>query len=272
MGTDGELKEFLAKWRSELRRDSPKRLLWEGSAAFKELNSKNLNGSSIKRRPQSDTPVGRAISRARLEEHDPAGERIAEKAIGDICAELCDYRKSIADFRRRAVYFKKTEERLEQYKKQFAQWAENDDFSRATRNHFRKIANKIAIGRKQLADGQWQWPRTGLIDYYAQSSRTISGRPQQKRSLDTRFVQRLSAHFESALPKLTRRTIARLIVLFLYCANLAEEDKSVHGKYYLRLRHDKRPISVHLVLKKLHKLHQAASRGQSKDWLGPSEV
>jgi hypothetical protein len=78
---------------------------------------------------------------------------------------------------------------------------------------------------------------------------------RQERELDSQFQVRLGAILSTYLPQLSEngarrpslRTIARLIVLFLVCADLADENEG-----QVKLKHNQRRVTVAGVYQQLH--------------------
>lgn len=106
---------------------------------------------------------------------------------------------------------------------------------------------------------RWRFPVAfgGLPLHYKKEISTgdrppeVHSIPLQERELDSRFQIRLGTTFRVFLRKedgISLRTVARLVVLFLYVAGLAEEDGNG-----VKLRHSGLSVSVSTVVQKLRR-------------------
>lgn len=241
MGTATELQDFLRGWRYRLRADAGGWDLWEGNVAFKELKHTG------------------ALRRVRVEEQGKGGggsgenHFIAQHAIAEICAELADYKAKLGKVRSAEEEFKGLREWLEQQEQRFEKRAAKHQLAPRLRQAIKHVAKEIRGVQRLVIHQHEQAGRSPAgvgVDYYADSVPRIQRPPKREIDLDGRFQERLAVILRSYLRKedgTTLRTIARLVVLFLICAELAEKHDGE-----LRL-HNKRKVSVSLVAKRLRR-------------------
>lgn len=239
-----ERQAFLNRWRFKLRPESPNRDLWEGSAAVDELARLNL------------------LARVRVEEQDADGSGedhyIASHAIEEICAELADYRDKVGQVRKLIEQSKDVSDWLMSLEKKVQQRI-NKEKGQANKEKLISIQKAIhgtvrLIAREQ--DNVWLQPTSVGIEHQSLTTPRIKQPLFQERELDGRFQVRLGAILRSYLQQdqfsskkgLSLRTIARLVVLVLICADLVFERK---GELFLR--HNNTKVSVESVIKKLRR-------------------
>jgi hypothetical protein len=235
MDTSGELRIFLEKWRAAFNKF--RWAYWEGPAAHLELQRTGL------------------LSRVLCQEKSDYGScfehPIAEHAIEAFCAELHSYRDRVGKIR-------DTTEVENEYAQMLASFVQKIH-ARAKRcrsrfpGHSKRLARFVKVlenEQERLRHDQerrWRLPRSIAIE------KLLTRRaPVQERELDGWLQTRLGIHFRTSLPVesgVSLRTIARLVVLFLVCAEMAV----VQAGTTVMLLHSNKPVSVGGILSKLRK-------------------
>ena len=240
-----ELRGFLKKWRTALReRSTADRLYWEGQKAVADLKKTNY------------------LRRMRLEERNPGGipgggldHFIASRHVPRICEQLAVYKKHMRTIRSDIDSMQIRLEVLAEIRRRIDREA---TFSKHTdpdlSNDLRKISLRIggAIFRTK-ARFEKRWIDTVPFFIRYRGHKTMF----QARQIDSWFQVRLGLILRTDMPKNpapkfkdergpSLRTIARLVVLFLVCADLAE----VEGNCVV-LTHNGRRVTVDGVLQQL---------------------
>jgi hypothetical protein len=233
MNTHG-LHAFLRKWRSALGKTSVKAQFWEGPRAYSELMSLEL------------------LDRVRLEEQDTSGPSnlkhfIAQHALPIFAAEFRKYKQNLGRIRDRREREKYLGDWLGQQSREFQKKAER------VRPHFPEVskdllryAHEFEGQRRVLKRGDprvWHSPLLLRANYRAV--------PLQERELDSGFQIRLALSFRKFMQKesgLSLRTVARLVVLLLVYADLAEPQVG-----NIKLHHNRRLVSVDTVIQHLRR-------------------
>jgi hypothetical protein len=240
------LEGFLPQWRHALRnRETSERTFWEGSYAYADLKKTGC------------------LDRVRLEEKaDQDGSfegglaaPIPSHAVPKICVALKTYKRDL----------KRVRDLINTEK-------DREDWLYKQADVFRKRAERVAGGDPSLARNLTSIARR--IDEARRGARSrlarrwelnlgfilpIKGhdKVQQARQIDSQFQVRLGAILRTFMPRdpvpsekemrgPSLRTIARLIILFLVCSELAE----VKGGE-VRLLHNNRKVTVNGVLQQL---------------------
>jgi hypothetical protein len=235
MDTSGELSKFLEKWRAAFK--TFRTAYWEGREAHRELERAGL------------------LPRVLCEEKSNYGSGlehpIAEHAIEAFCGELHFYRDRVGKIR-------ETIDRENDYSEELGKYARNLR-ARAERcksrspEHSKRLARLAANleteERRLLYEKEqrWRYPRSVAIE------ELLTRRaPVQERELDGWLQNRLGIHVRTSLPiesGVSLRTIARLVVLFLVCADVAVvQDDTV-----VKLVHSGEEVSVSSVLRMLRR-------------------
>jgi len=240
--------EFLKKWRWALRtRRGPANRYWEGQRALFDLKRTNY------------------LDRVRLEEEgDPEGafgDGLAHfapsHALPKIFSVLSAYRGNITRVRSLVEFQKNHEEWLTQEANRIRKKANLIiTLHPVPARRLKRIAKKVDEARREIhmeVRQHWRKPSLGVVlPFKGHKSLT------QERELDSWFQVRLGTILRTFMPKdplpaesdargPSLRTIARLVVLFLVCADLADvvEDE-------IRLKHGRnRRLSVEGVLQQL---------------------
>jgi hypothetical protein len=254
------LDDFLRKWRAALRDGvNDKASYWEGQQAYLDL----------KRSEQ--------LARVRLEEKsddargafDDLKHPIAAAALWRICGALTSYKRDMKGVRDLVDFQKDQEDWLQRQAKAFRK--------RSARMTDRLVARELRHFAKTFDHTRREIRRRARLedrphDTYLAFVHPIRGhdKPQQRRQLDSQFQVRLGAILRTFVPKGDKklrgpslRTIARLVVLFLVCADLAAEDLAAEKDMKvkpIKLVHNSRSITVEGVLQQL--------RGAGIDGLG----
>jgi hypothetical protein len=242
-----EFDKFMGKWRNALREYQSDRSFWEGKKAYLELKRTEY------------------LERVRLEEPgDPGGafgsgpnHFIPQHALPQICAVLDLYRQNIKQVRELIELQKGRAEWLSQKASAFMKKAthvvNNDpELARAITHLAQKIdeisqGTRYALKERLRPDLKIGHPFEGYKKIW------------QERQLDTWFQVQLGAILRDFMRKdpipndktargPSSRTIARLIVLFLVCADLADSKQDV-----VRLKHNGHRITVEGVLQHLRR-------------------
>lgn len=242
-----EFEKFMRKWRQALRERQADRLFWEGQKAYRELKRTEY------------------LERVRLEELGDAGGAfgsgiehfIPQHALPQICRVIDLYRENIDQVRR-----------LIELQKDQAGWLSQKAL--AFRKKALLVVNsdpELALDLNRLA-GKIDEIRRGTRSSLKQQlrPRLDIGHPfegydkiWQERQLDTWFQVQLGAILRDFMRKNpipndkeargpSSRTIARLIVLFLVCADFAARDSDE-----VWLKHNGHRITVEAVLQHLRR-------------------
>jgi hypothetical protein len=182
--------------------------------------------------------------------------RFARIAVREICAELTAYRRGINQVRRmidfqedqkewlrkKAIAFSKREQRV----------ARDDPLLADDLRDLAKRISRINHALRFRLEKRWSLPSLSF-------AHPIEGHTklQQERQLDSQFQARLGAIFRGFMPKHpisndedadgpSLRTIARLVVLFLVCTDLATVKEDI-----VKLNHNGRRITVEGVRQQL---------------------
>jgi hypothetical protein len=202
------------------------------------------------------------LERVRLEEQTDGGKgafdglkhRIAVAALHRICGALGAYRRNMKGLRN-LIEFQKDEEawlkrQATAFRKRSAKVGHRDP---TLAGHLKHLAKRIDHTRHEIRR-RVQLEDRPLHTYLA-FVHPIKGhdKPKQERQLDSQFQVRLGAILRTFLPKGDKRfrgpslrTIARLIVLFLVCADLAAEKEGE-----VKLIHNNHTVTVEGVLQQL---------------------
>lgn len=254
MNTPSALHRFLTRWRLALRdRETADRSYWEGAAAVSELQKRGY--AARVRVEVTDKPGG-----------DPLKQFIAEHAISEICVELHEYTKNLKRVREHTELRKDDEKWLLKNATRFRTKAERIAFrSPYVAKDLKRLANRIEGLRSLVQFEEKRHWRVPLIERSQFEDIKVKSIPVQSRELDTLFLVRLGAILRRYFPKesppvrgervhreITLRTIARLIVLFLVCAEIAEAKDG-----QVMLVHNKERVSVQRVVQKLRRARLA---------------
>jgi hypothetical protein len=237
-------KAFLRKWRDALRELNPLSELdwWEGKQACAELKS---TGYLRRVRLEEKSEPGSARGSA-LEHFIPSHD------VPHICTELRIYREYLGQIRQRVERDKDRKDWLVRqsvaFKKKADLWSRDSEL----REDLKRIRKNIELAKRGVKYRfEEEWTRSvGIAAPPYRGHKTIV----QARELDSWFQVRLAHIFRADLPKgrhkdergPSLRTIARLLVLFLVCAELADEKEGE-----VKLRHNQRKITVAGVLQQL---------------------
>jgi hypothetical protein len=185
----------------------------------------------------------------------------AQKAIGHVCAELKDYCEHLGKVRLALDIENPLKKQL---RKQSQAWKVR---AQSIKSESPKVASALVKLAKDFEgtirvidhyqEERWRYPMwaTGILGEGSSSVLT------QERELDGRFYERLASRMRIYLPLredsfkkgvpdtagISLRTIARLVVLFLVCAELADPTDNDDVK----LRHNDRIVSVKSVVQQL---------------------
>jgi hypothetical protein len=253
------LKQFLGKWRVALRENQTDRAYWEGQKAFEDLKStEHLDNVRI------TEPAGPGLYEG------GEADYIAVQAIPKMCGILQAYRENIKRVRFLVDRQKDQEDWLRQRAAAFrkkSKVASDPEFAR----ELIRIAKRIDQGRR----GTLSQLRIYLNEDRNWVPLKGYGRIRQERQLDSWFVVHLAGVFRFFMPlpgipiKGTQReegggpslrTIARLIVLFLVCADVAELREGVA----VYLKHNGKRVTVANVLQQLRRA-KVDTRAKQKD-------
>jgi hypothetical protein len=240
-----KLDEFLRKWKTALRnRETFERAYWEGQDAYSDLKRTGY------------------LERVCLEEKDDepgfgSGPEhfIAKHALPKICAELRVYRRDLNRVRALIGFQKDQYEWLDKHARALGQKAKlvasKDSAFADDLVQLAKRVDEVKRGIRFRLREHWRHPSLDFLNPYEGH-----GAPRQERQLDSRFQVRLGVVLRSFMRKYpvtagggsgpSLRTIARLIVLFLVCADLAEVKQG-----QVTLKHNNRRITVGGVLQQL---------------------
>jgi hypothetical protein len=233
----------LRKWRKALSSRGFREQYWEGPKAYSELERQEL------------------VERVRLEQFMSsrqlsAGELHcqAKYVMQVVCEELAFYKTNIHEVWDKIERYKDLEHWLSRHQELFRKKSEY------VRRDFPELAKFLSKKAKAFDDeireiqrkGREVWNQRLNIAGMPFGVAKIRPAPQQGRELDTRIQVRLGVIFKQYLgadeSKLSLRTVARLIVLFLVCAELADPDGNG-----IRLRHSAKHVCVDSVLLKLRR-------------------
>ena len=247
------LEKFLQRWRSALRnRETSERQFWEGRRAYSDLKKTGH------------------LEQVRLE----AGvEFIEQHVMPKICRALEAYRRNLSRVRSLRNSQKDLEEWLEQRARQFRKKSQ-----RINHREWALELDRVAQKIDEVKRGTGLDLQENLRDPLGFALPFKKPRvPLQERELDswfqvhlgvvlTTFMQGVPFESDSASPSL--RTIARLIVLFLVCADFAEIRE-----HQVRLKHNGRPVTVSSVFQQLEaakigkNIPEYAEEGDPDVWL-----
>ena len=231
------LEAFLEKWRAELRQPSR---FWEGIQACTDLRRTGF------------------LQRVRLEERGASSldsgleHFVPEHAIPKICKILHSYRRDLKKVRALINSQKFQEDWLAQKARAFRKKSKQVSDNELAHDlmHLAEKVDEVIVGTRLRLNDRWH-NQLGLVLPFKER-----GVPLQERQLDSRFQVHLAAIFRTFMQAdrldeppssgPTRRTIARLIVLFLVCADLAEIDED-----QVKLKHNNRRVTVGGVLQQL---------------------
>jgi hypothetical protein len=237
---------FLRTWRQALsNRETGKRRFWEGQKAYSDLKKAGyLERVRLEEQGDEDGAYGSGL-----------GHFIPEHALPKICRILNAYKRDLRRVRTLIDSQQDVEDFLDQEAHKFRKKSER----LSARGHkglaldLLDLAEKVDEGKRST--------RLRLRDHFRNQLGFVlpfkDHRILQERELDTRFQVQLGVILRTFMQgdpfaKCKRndgpplRTIARLTVLFLVCADLAyvKDDKA-------RLRHNDRPVTVEGVLQQL---------------------
>jgi hypothetical protein len=260
MGRSATAGDFLRRWRQALS-DAPTvkdpfwksgHAFWEGAAARAEL--KRLGELPFVKLEEHPDPDRADIFRS-----------LIEYTTGQICQELKFYRANFNQVRLSIERTKDASDFLEQLtKKVEKQMRLLERNSPQIAKQYSGIAAQMRKARGVLQYQQkqhWHGRRTGVFEDVREYEI-----PVQERELDTRFQLGLATILRLLLqPHLapirdkdgsvsrrkrhvSLRTIARLVVLFFVCADLAEASPGE-----ITLRHNQENVSVESVIRKLRR-------------------
>jgi hypothetical protein len=231
------LETFLPSWRQALRnRETVERAFWEGRPAYADLERTGY------------------LVRVRLEEEDEGGI-CPTRQLPKICSAINAYKRDMNQVRGLIDRQKIHTEWLGKKEREFRSKANLvAGANPSLANDLKRIAKRIhgtKHGLRLALKNRWKH-NFGLILPIKGHEKLV-----QERQLDSQFQVRLGAIFRTFMPRNplplekeargpSLRTVARLIVLFLVCAELAEVKD---GR--ARLRHNHRPITVDGVLQQL---------------------
>jgi hypothetical protein len=228
------LERFLQKWRQALHdRDTQERRFWEGRKAYSDLQKTGY------------------LKRLRIEEDS---DLVEWHVMPKICRALSAYRRNLKSVRGLIVSQKALEDWLEQRARQFRKKSQNLADRECARDLIRisRKIDEVKRGTRISLLENWSDPLGFVLPF-----KTLRA-PVQERELDSLFQVRLGVvlttflqadPFEkgrggSGRPSL--RTIARLIVLFLVCADLADVEVDE-----VKLRHNGHVVTVSGVYQQL---------------------
>jgi hypothetical protein len=240
------LDTFLPKWRAALRdRSTAERSYWEGQPAYTELQRTGYL-DRVLLKEKGDEVRGKGLDHF-----------IAARAVQRICAELRDYKRDLNRVRDLIERQKGQDEWLQKqshafHRKAFLVLQTDPALSKDLKKIVKKIDNAKRGTRIRL-EGRWNFPVPGAVLAPVPGSDKV----QQERQLDSRFQVRLASILRTYMQKdpsprwkdergPSLRTIARLIVLFLVCADMAEERQGE-----VKLKHNQRRITVDGVVQQL---------------------
>ena len=239
MSNESDLSVCVERWRTYFRDDHLKEQFWEGPKAYNELKRHGL------------------LARVRLREADDTGQDlehfIAEHALPQICQEVSAYRERMLQIRNTIESTKNLDEWLEQQARACrTKAARLRQRYPETASTLEKLSGQLDGERRFLKYQQkqsWMFPMAaGGVHFRVLRMRPV---PLQERELDSRFQLRLAFVLRVYLRKdygISLTTIARLVVLFLVCAGLAQPNVGE-----VRLLHNGHPVSVRNVLQKLRR-------------------
>lgn len=242
--TTPTFKAFLRKWRDALRELNPLSELdwWEGQKAIAELNHTGY------------------MDRVRLEEKSEPGSArgsglghfIPTHDVPHICTELRVYREYLGQIGEKIEIHKRRQEWLAQqsvaFRKKGKLWVTDPELYEDVEK-IRKEIDAARRGVKYRFENEWSRSvGVGALPFRGHD------KVVQKRELDSWFQVRLAHILRADLPKgmdkdergPSLRTIARLVVLFLVCAEVAEEKDG-----QVKFKHNQRSITVTGVLQQL---------------------
>jgi hypothetical protein len=204
------------------------------------------------------------LQKLRLEETSENGSArgggldhfLTSRDVRHVCRELTVYRKYLNTIRQQIELCKGRQEWLSRQANSFGKKA--DSYVRSDPELGRdltKIVKQIEQAKRGLRlryEREWTRPVGIFAAPFRGHTKVV-----QARELDSWFQVRLAFVFRADMPKNpfpkrkeergpSLRTIARLIVLFLVCADLAEEKEG-----QVTLKHNRRPITVDGVLQQL---------------------
>jgi hypothetical protein len=173
-----------------------------------------------------------------------------------ICAELRAYRRDLKQVRKLIDFEKDQTEWLDNqataFRKRAKRAAKKDPAFEADLLQLAKQLDEVAQSVRSRLKERWRYPS---LDFWNPYEGHLA--PLQERQLDSRFQVRLAVILRTFIQKHSvvegdqpgppLRTIARLIVLFVVCADLAEVK---HGEVILK--HNKRRITVDGVFQQLN--------------------
>jgi hypothetical protein len=246
MTSDPTRDKFLLKWRAALRdRETGERSYWEGQKAYSDLQRTGYLGRVRLEETGRDEKFGSDLD-----------HRFAHIAVREICAVLAAYRLGINQVRKLIDFQKDQEEWLEKHATAFSKKAnrvaKDDPLLAHDLGDLAKRISKINRATHFRLEKRWHPP-------YLSFAHPIEDRNKlhQERQLDSQFQARLGSIFRGFMPKNpisndkdangpSSRTIARLVVLFLVCADLASIKEGI-----VELKHNSHRITVGGVLQQL---------------------
>lgn len=248
MTTNKFLHFVLKRWRFALRGvEDLDRTFWEGQAAYDDLKAtKYLTRVRLTR---TSKYFGRGLK-----------HRFAKAAIELICDELRDYRKNSAKVKELAAEKRDKEKWVNAESRRVCKKATSLDKSDPKLSEALFKIHRLLDRQANLINYRFEayWKREFSMFVHPLTER---GPIFQERELDGRFQTRLGAIFRTNMYKApvahdktqngpSLRTIARLIVLFLICTDIASIDRK---KGEVRLKHNNRLVTVTGVLQQLQK-------------------
>jgi hypothetical protein len=248
MTSDPTLEIFLRRWRAALRQRTKfsSANWWEGRQAYAELKRTGYL-DRVRLQDKSDEGSARGSGLAHFTvTHD----------LPKICAEIAAYRRYLGSAKTQIEFQKDSKEWLrceaDRVRKKAKFWQNREPTLMRDMNRIAKEIDRAARGVRTRFEKRWSSP----LPVFAPPIRGHD-KLAQARQLDSRFQVRLAVIFRADMPKNpfpgrkgesgpSLRTIARLIVLFLVCADLAEEREG-----QVKLRYNGRTITVSGVLQQL---------------------
>jgi hypothetical protein len=231
--TSAELEGFLERWQGEFTKFRGQ--YWEGPAAHQELKRSGL--------------LPRVLCEEKSDQGAGRDHPVAEHAIEAVCAELHHYQNRVGKIRETIELEKTYDGMLEGLARDLH--AAVDRCRSQSPEHSKRLAQFVKVVKNEQRDlrydqkQRWRFPRSVSVE--SVFNRRV---PIQERELDSWFQIRLGILFRTYLPVemgLSLETIARLVVLFLFCAKIALlQDGTI-----LKLAHNEEEVSVRNVLRKL---------------------
>ena len=264
------LEKFVHRWRKAL---TDRHGFWEGEKACHELGLKGYL-ARVRLEEKVFLPIDEEVHGSiEVEVLVPIDELqmtpsvresdlkhfVAEHVITSVCAELRAYRTMIGTVRTEAEARKDLREWLKM------RAIELRKKSKALISEQPRLGNRVATIADSLEghirvlqhenEQRWRYPvATGGLEFARSGVRKI-GEPVQEQQLDSRFQIRLAVIFATFLrgesskrsDRVSLKTIARLIVLFIVCSDLGVLGKD----NAVRLNHNSSKVSVRNVYENL---------------------